>query len=37
MIELFNILFVESPTCLAIIFMVAVVAVVIVGIEGTRK
>ncbi len=39
MIELFNILFVESPTGLAIIFMVAVVAVavVVVGIEGTRK
>ena len=37
MIELFNILFVESPTGLVIIFMVAVVAVVVVGIEGTRK
>jgi hypothetical protein len=37
MIELFNILFVESPTGLAIIFMVAVVLVVVVGIEGTRK
>jgi len=37
MIELFNILFVENPTGLAIIFMVAVVAVVVVGIEGTRK
>ena len=37
MIELFNILVVESPTGFAIIFMVAVVAVVVVGIEGTRK
>ena len=42
MIELFNILFVESPTGLAIIFMVAVVAVVVVGIialgiEGYRS
>jgi len=37
MIELFNLIFIESPTGLAIIFMAAVVAVVVVGIEGTRK
>ena len=37
MIELFNLIFVESPTGLSIIFMVAVVAIVVVGIEGNRK
>ena len=31
MIELFNILFVESPTGLAIIFMVAIVALVLIS------